>query len=96
MDIQDYAKKNDLARKLEKAIEAIRVGRGWAVFAGLEKGPITVKVIHDGGSVRFEAIKKKKKAKKAPVEPEPTPVPDEEEPEPAPEEHFKLDSDKTE
>ena len=70
MDITEFAKRNNLARKFEKAIEAIRVGRGWTVFDGLEKGPITVKVIYDGG-IRFVSVK----TKKAKAKPKPKPTP---------------------
>jgi len=68
MEINEFAKKYNLARKFENAIEAIDRGKGWVVFDGLETGTVTVKVIYDGG-VRFEAIKKpkKKKVKKTPV-----------------------------
>ena len=77
MGMNKFAKDNDLARKFESAIESIRVGKGWSVFDGLDKGPITVTVIYDGG-IRFMAVKKPKKAKKTPKEPEPEPeVPEE-------------------
>ena len=57
MEINEFAKRNDLAKKFEKAIETISVGNGWAVFAGLERGETLVKVVYDG-QIRFEAVRK--------------------------------------
>ena len=67
MDMNKFARDNDLARKFEKAIETLDRGKGWEVFAGLDKGPIERGVIYDG-SVRFVAVKKtpKKKARAKP------------------------------
>ena len=70
MEINEFAKKYNLARKFENAIEAIDRGKGWVVFDGLEKGPITVKVIYDGG-IRFVSVK----TKKAKAKPKPKPTP---------------------
>ncbi len=89
--INKFAKDNDLARKFEMAIMDLNRGQGWAPFAGLEKGEVTVKVIYTG-QIRFAALEKpkpKEKAKKKvtakPKEPEPKPKPEpEKEPEPEP------------
>jgi len=84
MEINEFAKKHDLARKFEHAIGTIERGNGWAPFAGLEKGETLVKVVYDG-LIRFEAVrkpevkptpkKKKDVAPKIPMEPE-EPVPE--------------------
>ena len=72
MDMNKFARDNDLARKFEKAIEKLDRSKGWEIFAGLDKGPIQVGMVYDG-SVRFIAIKKapkkKAKAKKVKVPP---------------------------
>ena len=74
MDMNKYAKDKNLARKFENAIEDIDRGKGWGIFAGLDEGPITITVIHDGG-IRFIATPKPKKAQKKPEPVEPTPIP---------------------
>lgn len=59
-EMSKWAKSVDLARKFEAAIQTIDIGKGWAVFKGLEKGETTVKVVYDG-QVRFLAVKPPKK-----------------------------------
>jgi len=83
MDVNEFAKRNNLAKKFEKAIETISVGNGWAVFAGLERGETLVKVVYDG-LIRFESVRKpevkplpRRKKDVAPkMEPEPEPIPE--------------------
>ena len=62
MDTNGFAKHNDLAAKMIRAINMVDRGNGWGVFEGLEKGETVVKVIYDG-TVRFEAIPKPKPAR---------------------------------
>jgi len=69
MDTNGFAKHNDLAAKMIRAINMVDRGNGWGVFEGLEKGETVVKVIYDG-TVRFEAIPKPKPVKKKEPEPE--------------------------
>ena len=74
MDMNKFARDNDLARKFEKAIETIDNGSGWEVFAGLDKGSVVILVVYDG-TVRFvpfkKVAKKKAKPKAKPKEEEP-------------------------
>ena len=67
-EINKFAKDNDLAQKFERAIMNIDRGRGWAPFAGLEKGEITVKVVYNG-QIRFVALEKPKPKKKVTAKP---------------------------
>ncbi len=87
MDMNKYAKFNNLAVKFDKAMELLDQGNGWDVFAGIEKGETTVKVIHDGTRVRFESTKKKRPRRVPKKEPEPDRA---ETPEPEPEEEFEV------
>ena len=67
-EINKFAKDKDLARKFERAIGNIDRGNGWAPFAGLEQGEVTVKVIYDG-QIRFVALEKPKPKKVRKVKP---------------------------
>ena len=71
MDTNGFAKHNDLAAKMIRAINMVDRGNGWGVFEGLEKGETVVKVIYDG-TVRFEALPKPKPLKKKEPKPEET------------------------
>lgn len=64
-DIKEFIRGNDMFRKLEVALEDIRVGQGDAVFEGLQNGRCTVDIVWDGTYVHFYSIADKK------VEPKP-------------------------
>lgn len=52
-DIKEFMRGNDLFRKLEVAIEEIRVGQADAVFEGLQNGKCVVDIVWDGAYVHI-------------------------------------------
>jgi hypothetical protein len=52
-DIKEFMRGNDIFRKLEVAIEEIRVGQADAVFQGLQNGKCTVDIVWDGAYIHF-------------------------------------------
>ena len=57
MDMNGFARRVDLARRFEAALQEVEHGRGWAVFEGLQGGECVVRVLWDGASIRFEKMK---------------------------------------
>ncbi len=59
MDVEQarWFQDNSIYDKLRVAIEQIRNGLSWEVFEGLEKGEVTVKIVHDGASISFHHVK---------------------------------------
>ena len=75
-----WAKHNNLARKLEKAIERCTNSQDWDAFVGLDKGEARVRVVLEGGQITFKAIRKAPKKKKV-TKPKEEPPKEEEPPE---------------
>ena len=74
MDMNVFAKENDLARKFEAALQEIENGKGWKVFKGLDEGECQVRITYDG-RVIFHPVLKPERAKKEKVKPEPFDTP---------------------
>jgi hypothetical protein len=53
MDIKEFMRNNDMFRKLEMALEEIRVGQGDEVFDGLQDGKVTVDITYNGAYIHF-------------------------------------------
>ena len=77
MDMNKFARDNDLARKFEKAIETLDRGKGWEVFKGLDKGEARVRVVVSGGQVAFLPLEKPTKKAKPKAKPKPKEEPPE-------------------
>ena len=73
MDMNKFAKENDLARKFEAALQEIENGKGWRVFKGLDRGECQVRITYDG-RVIFHPVLKPKRAKKKKQKPYATPT----------------------